>query len=105
MIPISYSVKDNIVRYHYKASDLFDFVRNGKEHGNVGFILTKREDNLLTYRGFGTIESPFTDIITITTVHFPSIDGVMPTDEERLVPPKSLFTNSDREMKFLDFSK
>lgn len=105
MIPISYSVKDNIVHYHYKASDLFNFVRNGKKYGNVGFILTKRENNLLTYRGYGTIENPFTNIITITIAHFPPIDGVMPTDEERLVLPKHVFTNSDREMIFLDFSK
>lgn len=105
MVPVSYSVKNNIVHYHYKASDLFDFVRRGKENGNVGLILTKRENNLLTYRGFGTIENPFTDIITLTIVHFPPIDGKLPTDEERLIPPKSLFTNSDIEMKFLNFSK
>ena len=48
-------------------------------------IITKRNGNTLTYRGFGTIENPFRYISTISIIHHPFFDGKMPTDEERLI--------------------
>ena len=105
MTPIGFTIKNGVTHFHYKASELIEFVRLGKKDGNVGVILTKRNGNMLTYRGFGTIENPFTYIVSITINHFPLFDGEMPTDEQRLIPPKPFFTLENRRFMLLDFSK
>jgi len=104
MTPIRYSVKNGVTHFHYKASELIEFVRLGKKDGNVGVILTKRDGNMLTYRGFGTIENPFTHIVSISMMHFPTFDGEMPTDEQRLIPPKPFFTAENTRFVILDLS-
>lgn len=105
MTPIKFTVKDNTTHFHYKSSELVDFVRRGKKDGNVGLILTKREGNWLTYRGFGTIDSPFNYIATITIENYSLLDGKMLADEERLIAPKPLFADEDKSIVILDFSK
>jgi hypothetical protein len=102
MTPIKFTIKNGVTYFHYKASELIEFVRRGKKDGNVGLILTKRNGNILTYRGFGTIENPFTYIITLSISHLPFFDGEMPTDEQRLVPPKSFFTSENISFTVLD---
>lgn len=104
MTPIKFTVKNGVTRFHYKASELIDFVRRGKKDGNVGMILTKREGNMLTYRGFGTIENPFTYIGSLSINHFSHFDGDMPTDEQRLIPPKPFFTPENTRFLIVDFS-
>jgi len=104
MTPIKFTVKNGVTHFHYKASELIDFVRRGKKNGNVGVILTKRDGNMLTYRGFGTIENPFTYIVSISIKHFPPFDGEMPTDEQRLIPPKPFFTAENTRFVILDLS-
>lgn len=74
---------------------MINFVRLGKKHGDVGFILTKREGAMLTYRGFGTIENPIKHITTITIVHNPFFDGEMPTDNQRI---KSKINHHDHKL-------
>jgi len=85
MKPISFTINNGITHFHYKFSDLIEFIKKGKKYGNVGMIITKRNGNTLTYRGFGTIENPFRYISTISIIHNPFFDGKMPTDEERLI--------------------
>ena len=104
MIPIKFTIKNGVTQFHYKSSELIDFVRRGKKDGNVGMILTKRDGNMLTYRGFGTIENPFTSITTISMTHFPPFDGAMPTDEQRLIPPKPFFTTENTRLVVIDLS-
>ena len=104
MTPIRFTVKNGVTHFHYKASELIDFVRRGKKDGNVGVILVKRVGNMLTYRGFGTIENPFTYIASISIMHFPPFDGEMLTDEQRLIPPKSFFTAENTRFIMLDLS-
>lgn len=104
MTPIKFTVKNGVTHFHYKASELIEFVRRGKQDGNVGVILTKRDGNMLTYRGFGTIENPFTYIIRMIMMHFPPFDGEMPTDEQRLIPPKPFFTKENTRFVILDLS-
>ncbi len=99
MIPIKFTVKDDVTHFHYNYSELRDFVRLGKADGNVGLILIKREGDFLTYKGFGTIENPMRSMISIKSRHLSLIDDEMPTDEERLIPPKPVFT--DYKMVFL----
>ena len=93
MTPIKFTVKDGITHFHYNYSELREFVRLGKSHGNVGNILVRRKGDLITYKGFGTNETPLYDMITITSRHLAILDGEMPTDEERLIPPVSPFVN------------
>jgi hypothetical protein len=102
MTPIKFTVKNGVTHFHYKTSELIDFVRRGKKDGNVGVILTKREGNILTYRGFGTIENPFTHIVSISLNHFPPFDGEMLTDEQRLIPPKPFFTSESTRFVIID---
>ena len=100
MTPINFTIKEGVTHFHYKPSELFDFVRRGKKHGDVGLILTKRDGNVLTYRGYGTIENPSNRIKTISFEHCEPFDGKMPNDYERLVPPKPILEN--RRFVFLD---
>lgn len=102
MTPTYFTISGEVTRFHYKFSELKNFVRNGKEYGNVGIILTKRVGKFFTYRGFGTIENPFTHTVTISMEHSDILDGEMPTDEQLLIPPKPLFSEVDRRIIFLD---
>lgn len=88
MTPIRFSIKDGVTHFHYKADELIKFVRLGFKHGDVGIILVRRTGNILTYKGFGTIDNPIMHLQTISIVHHPLFGGEMPTDEQRLVPPE-----------------
>ncbi len=66
-------VKDGEI-YHYKFSDLKDFIKRGKEDGNVGCILISRIKRFNKYKGFGTIENPCNFIRTITIQNHPLFD-------------------------------
>ena len=105
MTPIKFTIKNGITHFHYNFSELIDFVRRGKKDGNIGVILTKRDGDILTYRGFGTIENPFTHIVSITMVHFSPFDGRMPSDQERLIPPKSFFNTTNVRYAMISFKK
>lgn len=94
MTPIGFTIKDGVTYFHYKFSELKNFVRLGKKHGDLGVIITKRNGKMLTYRGFGTIESPNTSIITFS-INQSGFFGCTITDEERLIPPKPFFTKEN----------
>ncbi|KKL63996.1 hypothetical protein LCGC14_2169540 [marine sediment metagenome] len=104
MTPIKYTVKNGVTTFHYKFSELRNFVRLGLLHGDVGMILVCREGGLITYKGFGTIENPRRTIHTFSIMHLPVLDGEMPTDEEILIPPKPLFTEKNTSFMILDLS-
>ena len=104
MIPIKFTEKNGETHFHYKASELIHFVRLGFKDGNAGMILISRKGKMLTYKGFGTIEHPFTYLMTMTIVHFSPFDGKMPTDEQRLIPPKPFFTAENTRFVILDLS-
>lgn len=104
MTPYRYSEKDGVVTFHYKAKDLIPFMRLGLKEGNTGMILVRRKDNVLTYKGFGTIENPHTYVLTMTIVHHPLFGGEMPADWERCIKPKPLLDRLDAKMVMIDFS-
>ena len=85
---IKYTDKNNVRTYHYKYSDLKDFLKRGFEHGDCGFILISK--NLLTdailHRGFGTIEAPCTSIRKLTFFYNEKYDGKI---EDALTKEKS----------------
>jgi hypothetical protein len=104
MTPIGFKIINGTTHFHYKATELIDFVRRGKRDGNVGLILMKRNGDLLTYKGFGTIENPSTHILSITISHCTPFDGDMPTDEQRLILSNPLFTKDNTKIAVLDMS-
>lgn len=67
--------KGEIETFHYKYSDLKRFLKFGFKHGDVGMILIKREGELKTYKGFGTIESPIKFLHTMSIVSHPLFDN------------------------------
>lgn len=90
MTPTHYTVKGDTTHFHYKPSEIIAFVRAGKKDGNVGPILVRRIGNWVTWKGYGTIENPRTELHSITLQHYEPFNGPMPTDDERLNPPKPI---------------
>ncbi len=104
MTPIKFSIKYGVTTFHYNSSELMKFCRYGFKNGDVGMILIKRSGYLLTYKGFGTIENPSRDILTMSIMHSPGFSGEMPADEERLIKPESFFTKDNTSCVILDFT-
>ena len=86
MKPIRFSIRSGVTHFHYKPSEIIEFVRMGKANGNVGMILTRREGIHFVYRGFGTIEHPRKVILTFSFPHVEQSEGKMPTDESLIQP-------------------
>lgn len=55
--------KDNCT-FHYSFTDLRKFIEHGHKHGNNWMIITKKIGEMITYRGFGTIEVPVKKLST-----------------------------------------
>jgi hypothetical protein len=52
--------------FNYKVRDLRNFIKIGRATGDVGMIVVKRtKSGMVTYKGFGTIEHPSKDIMSI----------------------------------------
>jgi hypothetical protein len=103
MKPIEIIQKDGTFFYKYNYKELIRFIRRGKMFGDVGVLLMKCKDNYITYKGFGTIEHPNTDMQTITLMHNPIFDGKLPheinfSDEDK--KPSTIECN----FVMLDFS-
>lgn len=105
MTPIKYTIKNGITTFHYNPADIIKFVRRGFKDGNVGMILVRREGYLITYKGFGTIENPVNHIHTMSIMHNTAFSGELFTDEQRLVPPKPIFTKENTKFIILDLSE
>ena len=104
MTPISFTIKNGTTRFHYKFSDLREWYSLGIKHGDTGMILWSRKENLVTYKCFGTIDAPMKHMLTLTFMHHPMFDGEMPSDEQRLIPPKPIFTAENTRMMIIDMS-
>ncbi len=92
MTPHSFTEKDGIVTYHYTFKELRWFIETGRREGNVGFIVTNRDNNNFWYRGYGTYENPLHKLHTLV---LPNLFGKSPTDEEICTKPKPLFRAED----------
>jgi len=59
--------KEGTIYFYYKFSALREFYKRGIEFGDVGMLIVKRTtDNMITYKGFGTIEHPFKEMMSMT---------------------------------------
>lgn len=103
MEPYKYTTKGDIVIYHYHYKELKEFITLGKKEGNVGWILTKRVGMIFTYRGFGTINRPLKDLITISFTHNNKLDGEFISDDliiNPIIKSKNLCSYKYKILKF-----
>lgn len=87
MKPVRFTKKNDKVVFHYTFSDLRRFIVRGKSHGDVGPLLISFNGNLIQYKGFGTIENPFKNMVKLDFNHFPLFDGPLPDPEKIVNPP------------------
>ena len=59
---------------HYSFSELKDFITRGRRDGNVGWLLMSTIDGISKYRGYGTIENPSRELMTISFKYHPLFD-------------------------------
>lgn len=109
MRPYKFSIlPDGFIRYHYRFSELREFLTLGFAEGNVGWILIGRIGNLKIFKGFGTYENPVHSMQRIYVQHWDMFDGPMPSDEKICAPVDLMTKNKMFEshgMVLLDFSK
>lgn len=89
MKPINYKeIKSGVFEFFYNEDDYNNFHKNGKENGDVGFILKERDywGKFTKYEGYGTIESPNKDLNYITIQYSKFFD------DEFLSPDKIIKT-------------
>lgn len=102
-----YTGKGSVTTFHYKYKELKEFIAWGKEHGDNGWILVSRDNKsqMATYKGFGTIENPIKEMITISVVHHELFDGKWESNEEIIHPISSKDNLHSYRYTVLDFSK
>ena len=105
MNPYTYTKKNNKTIFHYKFSELREFITHGKKHGNNGTILISRKHSMLTFKGFGTIENPIFNLHSITIVHCKEFDGKMRSDKDRINPHEKECDKTSFRSTFIDLSK
>ena len=86
MRPIHYKEIPLGVKFIYKLSEFKEWYRRGKEHGDVGPLLTHYIERVNVYLAFGTIENPNTSWNRIYMVHNDIFDGPRPTPEKIINP-------------------
>ena len=99
MKPTKYTKNGNKITYHYTFSELRKFLEHGFKEGNNGVIIVGQDDKWLYYKGFGTIENPWTYVASISMENDPMFDGEMPNPEEVINQPKrnSVFEPTSNE--------
>ena len=55
MTPVRFTIKDGVEYFHYKFSDLREFVKYSYE-GCTGLLLISRDQKLNNYKGTGTFD-------------------------------------------------
>jgi hypothetical protein len=102
-----FTEKDGNIRFHYKFTELREFLTHGFKYGNNGIILTGRINGIDTYKGFGTIENPRKTVYTISVVHNELFDGVQLTPKEivEYKPSEADSPYTSHRLVFLDFGE
>lgn len=86
MTPTGYIENGEKILFLYNYREYMEWHRLGERDGNVGWVLQSRTDVFDIYYGFGTIEHPITDPITISLVHNEAFDGPKSTPMEIITP-------------------
>lgn len=90
MTPYSLTSVGNTEIFHYRFAELREFILQGRETGNVGLILIRRDYTSDTVRGFGTIESPRTHLCTFIFKRN-DVFGSRPAAHDIIHPQDNLF--------------
>ena len=96
MTPINYTQEGENVTFHYSFKQLREFILRGKEHGDTGWILVKKEGNLKFYRGHS---------IRVVIPHCPIFSGGEFSIEAIMNPPKPKPFTFSHSIITLDMSK
>lgn len=102
MKPIKYTTVDTNTTFHYKYHDIKKFLKRGFEYGDCGWILVRQKGTVLTYKGFGTIENPNRNLITINIKHIDLFDGKLKTPEEIIHPKETDYALDNYRMIFIE---
>lgn len=102
MIPNRFREKDGNYKFFYPVADIRKFILQGRSEGNNGWIIVSKIDNIITYRGYGTIEHPSKELKYIHVVHNPHWDGEFNVD--RIMYPETTFDLSKLRVVMLGFS-
>lgn len=105
MKPYKYTQRGSVTKFHYKYSELKDFIKEGKEHGANGMILIERENDVVIHRGFGVIDNLWTYIMTLEQVWNEPLFGKFPTNDEIINPPITSQPLSSYKILILDVTK
>ena len=62
--------------------------------------MVKNDNGIKTYRMFGTIENPCTELRSIVIAHYERFDGVF--DPDLIISPKPIFSKDDMKLIFID---
>jgi len=92
MTPYRYTTIEGTTYFHYKFSDLREFVKYAYE-GTAGALLWKRSVAWTSYKLSGTLEKPhpvkrMKDLHTMHLKPNPIFDGKYCTNQELITPPK-----------------
>lgn len=105
MKPIAYTLVQGGVIFHYKFKELREFLKRGREHGDVGWLLLEKINGFVIYRGFGTIENPIKELFTISMQYNAALDEEF-SIEKIMHPDEPWWANKDNlSLVILDFSE
>ena len=90
MTPYKYTIKNGETTFHYTFSQLRAFITEGKTNGGTEWTVYKRNGNLVSFVGYGNFQRDY-----FHSKHLEFINGVMPTDDQRLLPPKPMVFKRD----------
>jgi hypothetical protein len=104
MRPIGYKTKKGNTILIYRFRDLRRFIMQGRETGDVGFIIISRDrKGMIKYKGYGTIEHPSRSIQAVYIQHNPLFDGKW--DVNRMIHPMVRNSVSSYRYELIDLSK
>lgn len=87
MNPISYTGNNDKCVFHYKYSDIKEFIIEHRKSGAAGQILIKKDGNLLYYRCSGTIDNPIMSDKLYTFIYSWIEDLSGKFDAEKIINP------------------
>ena len=97
MRAIGYTEENGVFTYQYDKLEMEKFIRHGQEFGNNGWFIVSYDSNTKRklFNGFGTIENPIREMISINLTHFEPFDGTFnprfPDEPPREVIPKGTY--------------
>lgn len=89
MVPIKYTLKDGVYTFHYKFSDLREYI---KRKGALIIISHDTNTNITTNRGYWNMFGcgPSDELYTYKTKRVEEFEGNGPFDPDSVINPKDI---------------